>query len=106
MELDQAGRDARLERILDQLDDVEARIEELRPAGRAKTIVIVLFLVLVTTAVLLAAVIVPGNWDLAPFLIAASVYAWVGWVKISAKNEERTELERERTRLTGGSPAL
>lgn len=34
MDLDQTNRDARLARILDELDDVEARIEELRPASR------------------------------------------------------------------------
>ena len=105
MEPNQADRDARLARILDELDDVEARIEELRPASQVRSMVIVLFLFLVLVAVFLIAAIVPGNWDLAPFLAAACVYAGIGLKSISSKNEELAELKQERARLTGGPTA-
>ncbi len=104
MELDRADRDARVERILDELDDVEARIDELRPADRVQSKVIVLGLLLVlllAAAALVAALILPGAWDLAPFLIAAFPYALVAWRTISAKNEELAELQLARARLTG-----
>ena len=105
MEPNQADRDARLERILDELDDVEARIEELRPVSQVRSMVVVTFLFLVLIAVFLAAAIVPGNWDLAPFLIAACAYAVFGLKSISAKGEELAELKQERARLTAGPTA-
>lgn len=89
MEPDQADRDARLERILDELDDVEAQIEELRPAGQARSLAFataLLLFLLVAAAALAAILFIPGAWDLAPFLIAAFAYAVYGWKSISSKN--------------------
>jgi hypothetical protein len=105
MESSQADRDTRLERILDELDDVEARIEELRPVSQVRSFVLVTFLLLVLIAVFLAAAVVPGNWDLAPFLIAAGAYAVFGLKSLSAKGEELAELKSERARLTAGPTA-
>jgi hypothetical protein len=105
MELDQAGRDARLERMLDQLDDVEAKIEELHPVSQVRSMVFVLFLLLVIAAAIATLLIVPGAWDLSPFLIAATVYALIGLQSISTKNEELTGLKQERERLTGSTTA-
>jgi fatty acid desaturase len=105
MDVNHSDRDARVERILGELDGVEARMEELRPAGHVRTMVIVLVLLLVTVAAILAVLILPGGWGLAPFLIAAGGFALVGLKSISAKGEELTELKHERARLTGGPTA-
>ncbi|MGE0158541.1 MAG: hypothetical protein AB7T31_03960 [Gemmatimonadales bacterium] len=103
MEQPRSDRDARVERMLDELDDVEAKIEELRPASRARTMVLVLALLVVTVVAVVAMLFVPGGWGLAPFLIAATAYSVVGLFAISRKNEELAELEAERARLIGGS---
>jgi hypothetical protein len=105
MEQSQAERDSRIARILDELDDVEAKIEELRPASQVRSMVIVLFLMLVLIAVFLATALVPGNWDLAPFAIAACVYAVIGLRSISSKQEQLAELRQERSRLIEGPTA-
>jgi hypothetical protein len=105
MELSQADRDARFARILEELDDVEAKIEELHPASQTRSMVFVLFLVLVVlciVAAFLTILVVPGAWDLAPFLIAAGAFALVGLKSISSKNEALAELKQERSRLTEG----
>jgi fatty acid desaturase len=105
MESSQEDRDARVERMLGELDDVEARIDELRPVGQVRTMVTVLVLLLVVVAAFLAVLILPAGWELAPFLVAAGGFALVGLRSISAKGEELAELQRERARLTRGPTA-
>lgn len=106
MEPTQAERDARVERILEELDHVEAEIEELHPASRVRSMLVVLVALVVTLGTVLAFLMVPGIWDLTPFLIAAVGYGIAGWISLSAKNEKLAELKQERARLTaGGSTA-
>ena len=69
MEPDQAERDARVVRMLDELDDVETRIEDLHSVGRPRTIAIYLLLLLVPVAALLAVLVLPGVRSFTPFLI-------------------------------------
>jgi hypothetical protein len=104
MRLDQADRDARLARILDELDDVEVRIEELRPASQPRSMVFVLFLVLAVLCIPAAflTILAAGAWDLAPFLLAAGAFALAGLKSISSKNEELAELRQARSRLVEG----
>jgi fatty acid desaturase len=102
MELDQADRDARLARMLDELDDIETKIEELHPASQVRSMVFVLFLMLVIAAAFVIVLFVPGTWDLAPFLIPLGAFAVVGLKSISTKNEELADLKQERARLTEG----
>jgi hypothetical protein len=90
----QADRDARVERMLGELDGVEARMEELRPANRVRTMLFV--------AAFLSVLIVPGISDYLPFVIVAVAYASFGLTRISATAEELSELKCERARLTEG----
>jgi uncharacterized integral membrane protein len=107
MEQSQSDRDSRVARILDELDDVEAEIAELHPANQTRSRILVLFLLLVLLvigAALVTVLVVPGAWDLAPFLIAAGAFALTGLKWISSKNEELAELKQDRARLIGGPP--
>ena len=101
MEPDQAERDARVVRTLDELDDIEAKIEELHSVARPRTIAIYLLLLLVPVAALLAVLALPGVRSFAPFLIVGCAYALIGLRWIGRKNEELAELKEERARLAG-----
>ena len=97
---EQTDRDARLARMLDDLDDVESKIEELRPASQVRSMIFVVLLFLVLAVVAVTVLFVPRLWDLAPFLIAAGAYAFVALRSISAKNEELAELKNQQSRIT------
>jgi len=97
---DQAERDARVVRTLDELDDIESKIEDLYSAGRPRTLAIYLLLLMVPVAVLLAFLFVPAVRGFMPFLLVACAYAFVGLKWIGTKNEELADLKEQRTRLT------
>jgi hypothetical protein len=105
MEADQAERDARVVRRLDEIDDIEAKIEDLHSVGRPRTLAVYLLLLFLPVAALLAVLFVPGVRSLTPFLLVACAYAFLGLRWIGRKNEELAELKEERSRLTEGPRA-
>lgn len=104
MDPSQAERDARVERILEELDEVETQIEELHSTGRVRSALVVLVALLGTFCAILAFFLIPGIWSLSPFVIAALGYAVAGWISLSTKAEKLAELKQERADLITGGP--